>query len=75
MKILILQLAVIVSLFIIICQAYEIQELKTQITYLKEAYEDMNESLDCVLAFEGKIVTLQEGRACLLPNGVWEALD
>ena len=74
MKILILQLAVIVGLFVVICQAYEIQELKTQITYLKEGYEDMNDSLDCVLAFKGEI-TIQDGRGCLLPNGIWEALD
>ena len=76
MKISIIQLAVVVGLFVLICQAYEIKELKSQVIYLKEGYDDMDRSLDCVIAWKGQIKqTGFNSKACLLPNGVWEEID
>ena len=54
-------------------QNKEITNLENQVEYLQEGYEDMDRSLDCVIAFKGELKTNDRAKGCLLPNGSWEA--
>ena len=71
-----LHLTLILVIIVNFMQTNRIDRLERQVEYLKEGYDDMDRSLDCIIAFEGKLERIREGRGlgCLLPNGVWEVL-